>query len=701
MTDQAQFRKTPTMPDKFNEPQRSRILAGVSYIDKLLIDVDQILTASSSPAFPKYRNPLTPAQVRVVRDYANRLRQQIVDVLNDLDISLPEAKLDCTHSTRVTLQFIEVAIEELAPERLGGYGDVPEHLRQLLAGGLQEMKGIVRQMDSYLVQPAGADFGARLAMLPDISGLASLLKATGRLVDKYGFVEFRATLSALVEKITTPAYEIAFFGRVSAGKSSLLNRIIGIDLLPTGVTPVTSVPTRIRNRTDPGLLVWTAEGRLTRYEIDRLADFVTEQRNPGNEKRIVRLIAELPLATLPEEIVFVDTPGLGSLASQGAAETLAYLPQCDLGVVLVDASSSIHPDDIGTLDALGAASVPSILVISKADLLPADDLQRLVKYTRDCAADQLRMDIDVVPLSSRPEMAQLLDAWVRNEIAPRVANARRLGQESSQRKTRMLAERVLDALQISKPAQNREAVFNREELKRAEAKLREAAGLIETTNEQCFRITGQTREAAELASAALVNKAVDVFRHDSAVRELDGAFTQKAINSLAQNEAETLAGIVLRTAQRLSEAINAAADATGMGGRSEGARLQNLVKGLPVAEFPIESLVLRRPHLLSISVSLARRSLREQLESQSEPALIQFLNNYGRALELWFRSTLGALQREFDANAEIYRAQFLRLLGAESQTELDNEALLEDIVFLERALNREDAIETVESHASA
>ena len=395
------------MPDKFNEPQRSRILAGVSYIDKLLIDADQILTASASPGFPKYTNPPTPAQIRVLRDYANRLRQHIVHVLSDLDVSLPGPKLDCTHAIRVTLQFIEVAIEELAPERLRGYGDVPSKLFQLLAGGLQEMKGIVRQMDSYLIQPADAGFSIRLARLSAAGNLADLLAALVRLVDRYGFVEFRATLSGLVEKIATPAYEIAFFGRVSAGKSSLLNRIISTDLLPTGVTPITAIPTRIRNRPDPRLLVWTAEGWITRSRWISQGDFVTQQRNSGNHKRVIRLIAELPLATLPEEIVFVDTPGLGSLALEGATETLAYLPQCDLGVVLVDASSSIHSEDIAILDALRAASVPAVLVISKADLLSADDLDRIVRYTRDRVAEQLGTEIDIAPLSCRPEMAHL------------------------------------------------------------------------------------------------------------------------------------------------------------------------------------------------------------------------------------------------------------------------------------------------------
>jgi len=622
--------------------------------------------------------------------------------LNDLEIDLPGPQWDCTHTIRVTLQFIEVAIEELAPERLRGYGEVPGSLFQSLAGGLHEMKGIVRQLDSYLMQRADADLHVRLAQLSSAGDLGSLLSALGRLVDEYGFVEFRTPLSWLVEKVAAPTYEIAFFGRVSAGKSSLLNRIIGSDLLPTGVTPVTAVPTRIRNRPDRSLLVWTAEGGVTKYDIDRLADFVTEQRNPGNSKRVTRLIAEAPLGTLPQNIVLVDTPGLGSLALEGAAETLAYLPQCDLGVVLVDASSSLHADDIATLDALRTASVPAIVVISKADLLSAPELDRLVTYTRDQISEQLRLGIDVTPLSSQPVMAHVLEAWVRNKIAPRIASAAQLAQESNQRKAAMLGERVLYALRTSlSVAAHREYTADRQELKNAETQLREVASLFESTSLDCFRIAGEIREAAGAALEVVVERAAETFANDPGVRELNGEWVQKGVNLLAQNEAEKLAAVILSIAGRLSEALDTAARATATDHGVEAASLQDHVKELPPPEAPLSSIALRRPRLTFVSLALARRSLRGQLESQCGNALRQFFNQYGRALEPWFRNRLNALQRDFDASAEIYRAQVQRLISADSQQEFDREALLTDLSLLSGLLGCTGAIESVESHATA
>jgi hypothetical protein len=190
--------------EQFNEPQKRRLLSSASYIDKLLIDIEEILSASTSGGFPKYKNPLAPVQVRVVRDYVKHLRQQIVRVLADLDVPLPEPRFDSTFSIRVILQFIEVALEEIAPQRLVGYGSVPESLVQALAGGIQEMKGIVRQMGSYVSQTIEADLSNRLLQLRKKDGDVELLQRLGDILERHRLIEFRAPLSQLVEKIEAP-----------------------------------------------------------------------------------------------------------------------------------------------------------------------------------------------------------------------------------------------------------------------------------------------------------------------------------------------------------------------------------------------------------------------------------------------------------------------------------------------------------------
>jgi len=78
----------------------------------------------------------------------------------------------------------------------------------------------------------------------------------------------------------------------------------------------------------------------------------------------------------------LDTPGLGSLATAGAAETLAYLPTCDLGIVLIDAGSTLTAEDIHTVFALRQAAIPVQILISKADLLSEMDQSPLLIISR-------------------------------------------------------------------------------------------------------------------------------------------------------------------------------------------------------------------------------------------------------------------------------------------------------------------------------
>ncbi|MGC2658116.1 MAG: dynamin family protein [Bryobacteraceae bacterium] len=685
---------------RFNEAQARRLLATSSYIDKLLLEIEEILSASSSGGFPKYKNPLAPAQVRVVRDYIKRLRQQIIRVLADLEIPLPEPRFDSTFSIKVTLQFIQIALEEIAPRRLQGYGMVPESLIKPLAGGIQEMTGIVRQMDSYLNQPIEVDLSNRLGQLRGTDIDVSLLKKLGDIVERHSLVEFRAPLSQLVDKIEFPVYEIAFFGRVSTGKSSLLNAIIGANLLPVGVTPITAVPTRIKNGPASQLLVWSAEGRFAKYPAEQLPEFVTEAQNPGNQKRITRLLIEIPLPILPDEVLLVDTPGLGSFALEGASETLAYLPNCDLGVVLVDATSNLQADDVATVDALRAASVPALVVLSKADLVPEQDRQLLLDYTRTQLRHQLNMGIDVALLSSHPESASLLQQWVARQITPRVADARRLSRESNQRKLRSLAQGVLRALEVSAKTTAVPSDKLPDDLKAVETQLRDVASLIEETSEHCFELTDQVRDNGESTLDRLAESALAYWQKDPDAPYLDNLWVARQTNQLAQAEAERLASLIQITAQELTSALDRAASVLSTGDREARFTLQNFVKDMPPADYAPPAVRLNKPQWFRLSARLAKRSIRSQLDKRLVASIREFFTSYGRTLEVWLRGALDNVAREFETHGDVYRAQFQRLnAGALSHDDVPAERVLEDVASLKRELDLEEP-KPIESSAS-
>src|SRR5436190_15760187 len=123
-----------------------------------------------------------------------------------------------------------------------------------------------------------------------------------------------------------------------------------------------------------------AEAQLQIIPLSELLEFASEQKNPGNKKHVARIFVKLPSERLSEGITFVDTPGLGSLAVAGAEETIAYLPRCDLGIVLIDASAGLTQDDLVVVQALYQAGANAMILISKADLFSTADRERMIHY---------------------------------------------------------------------------------------------------------------------------------------------------------------------------------------------------------------------------------------------------------------------------------------------------------------------------------
>jgi ribosome biogenesis GTPase A len=95
---------------------------------------------------------------------------------------------------------------------------------------------------------------------------------------------------ALLGTLERRGLDLAVFGCVSSGKSSLLNRLLGRDVLPVGVNPITAVPTRITWGSAQRLRVWLADAGARELDIADLSLYASERENPANHKRVLRLV---------------------------------------------------------------------------------------------------------------------------------------------------------------------------------------------------------------------------------------------------------------------------------------------------------------------------------------------------------------------------------------------------------------------------
>ncbi len=101
--------------------------------------------------------------------------------------------------------------------------------------------------------------------------------------DASGNQVLRDKLTSLQTKLTSGRLHLAVLGQMKRGKSSFINAVLGREILPTGVLPVTAIITEIRYGPTPeATIIYSTGGMREKVDLSTLADYITEAGNPGN-----------------------------------------------------------------------------------------------------------------------------------------------------------------------------------------------------------------------------------------------------------------------------------------------------------------------------------------------------------------------------------------------------------------------------------
>ncbi len=641
-------------PVLLNSAQRQHLLSTCQYIDKLLSDVEAVLDGPSAAAFPRFRFDLNPMQAKVMRDALRQTRAQMLRALSSAGVARPEPAYGAVHSARITLNFAEIAAAECAPDRMRGYGDISEAAASVLSGLVAELTAGFRSLGRLLAEDGTGRLDERIARLDTASSAAGRLREIDRIIHAHGQVEFRPALAAIVDRLEFSGFEIAVFGRVSSGKSSLLNRVVGQDLLPVGVTPVTSVPTRLTWGERAELTVWRAGQPPETMPADRVAEFVTERFNPANAKNVTRIVVRAPAPGLREGIVLVDTPGLGSLASHGAVETLAYLPKCDHGLVLIDAASSLMSDDLAAIEALEAAGIPWQALLSKADLLTPADAGKAVEYAREQIERHTGKRVEVAAVSSLAGAPAPLRAWFETGLAPLERRHETLLAESVDRSIAALGRQLAGALGTNTAGAAAGSSF---ELRQADDALRLASAGIETSRARCLGIVSEIRGSGDEALIAVAREAIQFWSGPPGLVPVPAAEVREWLSVFANRAGAEVAESLRQTAVSLGEALERAALAAGFPGDDARRDLLSGLRELPQFDASSIDAPIEPAPLWRLGRGLAARGALGQLRRRAGPALEDALSTYSRLLENWLRRVLAGFERRIETHAAGLRAR--------------------------------------------
>ena len=178
---------------------------------------------------------------------------------------------------------------------------------------------------------------------------------------------------------------IALAGTLKAGKSTLVNALVGEDIAPTDATEATRIVTWFRHGATPKVTANHREGRRSNVPISRKGGLTFDFESLDPED-VVDLDVEWPAAELIDATI-IDTPGTSSINSDVSARTLRLLVPDD-GVPRVDAVvfllRTLNATDIALLKQIGelvggsAGALGVIGVASRADEIGAGRIDAML-----------------------------------------------------------------------------------------------------------------------------------------------------------------------------------------------------------------------------------------------------------------------------------------------------------------------------------
>ena len=270
-------------------------------------------------------------------------------------------------------------------------------------------------------------------------------------------------LHAIPERLENQRFSIGITGVMNAGKSTMLNALLGQEVLGTSVVPETANLTLIKYAQNPYAVVnfWNAkewskieEGAASLKSLEafvkeskahfgeKFHTFVTPQgesetipvqdlalyTSAKHSDKKCNLVKSVELYTdlkfVQDGVQIVDTPGLDDPVVQREEITLEYLSECDLMIHLMNAAQAATQKDVDfIIDALLYRNVARLLiVITRIDAIKEKELQEVIDYTKRSIEARLKEQ------NKGAKLDEIIAKIVFIPIAGKLALMHKLGQ---------------------------------------------------------------------------------------------------------------------------------------------------------------------------------------------------------------------------------------------------------------------------------
>jgi small GTP-binding protein len=252
----------------------------------------------------------------------------------------------------------------------------------------------------------GATFAEqRDSLIPILSELAAHL-------ERNDVRDAATSARAVTKKLEEESFNVVVLGAFKRGKSTLVNALLGEELLPTAAIPLTSVVTCVAWGERPHAEVTFTDG-IEEVPTDEIARYVTEAQNPANALGVERVVVTHPSPDLADGIFLVDTPGTESVHRHNTDLARGVLRDVDAAIFVTSADPPISDTERTFLEEVRDAAVRVFVVLNKIDHVSDKERDQTLAFTLEVVRRSLEHDVVVYPMSAR----QALEAKVSGDEA--------------------------------------------------------------------------------------------------------------------------------------------------------------------------------------------------------------------------------------------------------------------------------------------
>lgn len=190
-------------------------------------------------------------------------------------------------------------------------------------------------------------------------------------------------------------------GQFKRGKTTLINSLIGKEILPSSVVPLTSIVTILKYGEEVRCLVSMDDGNEKKIRIEELSDYVTEKGNPKNIRGVRCARIGYPSPFLEKGILLVDTPGVGSTFLHNTETTYEFLDHLDAALFLMSADVPISQVEKELLDTIKDSTQKIFFVLNKIDNLTPKEIEEIAAFNKQVLEEMGFTVQKIWPISAR------------------------------------------------------------------------------------------------------------------------------------------------------------------------------------------------------------------------------------------------------------------------------------------------------------